>query len=156
MAFGFLKAPFKLITAPVKFVATKIAKPAITFVARNPEVILGTLLGGVPGAVLSQVLPGIGGGGGGGVGSPAFAAIDAPGPEASAALVATNAPGSDRFSLAQTFQDFLAPIIAGAKETVEAAASNVTVKPRLSGVTLALVVGAGLAGVAALIVALRK
>ena len=152
MAFGFLKLPFKLITAPVKFVASKVVAPAVRFVARNPEVILGTILGGVPGAVLSQVVPGFGGGGGGD--PPTFAAV--PGPEAATALVATNAPGADRFSLAQTFRDFLAPILAGARETVEAAASQVTVKPRLSGVTLALVVGAGIAGVLGLVVALRK
>lgn len=151
MAFGFLKAPFKLITAPVRL-AVKVVKPAVRFVARNPEVILGTLLGGVPGAVLSQVIPSIGGGGR----QPAFASVGAPpGPEVRA-LVETRAPGADRFSLAQTFADFLAPIIEGAKETVEAAASQVTVKPRLSGVTLALVVGAGLAGVVGLVVALRK
>ncbi len=146
MAFGFLKAPFKLITAPARFVAKKVVAPAIKFVARNPEVILGTLLGGVPGAVLSQVVPGIGGGGGGG--PPPL--LDVGGRQIVEQPSAY--PGADRFSLSQTIANFLA----GAKREVEEAVSQVTVRPRLSGPMLALVAVTSVAGVVGLVVALQK
>lgn len=159
MAFGFLKAPFKLITAPVRFVARKVVKPAVTFVARNPQTVLGTLLGGVGGGVLANFLPGIIGGGGQGRGPPDGPALDgsmfAPTVSLSTPPIVEQPaafPASDRFSLAQTFANFIESV----KGTVEEAASKVTVKPRLSGPIVALVGVGAIAGVIGLVVAIQR
>lgn len=159
MAFGFLKAPFKLITGAAKGVAkvaTTVAKGAYSVgkfaVKRAPATVAGLLTAGPAGAVAANAAELLTGGGG------AQAPPDIATPGYTGQVFTTTS--TDRFSQANTLQQFLATLRSVLPSSAQQAADDLLNTGRAEvrsqaakGVTPLVVGGIAAAAVLAFLVA---